>query len=109
MSWYGCSSKFINCVCTYVYVYKTVLSNEYVPVPVKSSNQVSNVIGENDTVLAHVPVVSQHAHGNMSWDFRQLPQDVVKCPAISKICFTNEGGLQFQSTPVQHHIHRILI
>lgn len=36
-------------------------------------------------MLAHVPVVSQHTHRHVGGYFGQLPQDVVKCPAIDRI------------------------
>lgn len=36
-------------------------------------------------MLAHVPVVSQHTHWHMGGYFGQLPQDVVKSPAIDRI------------------------
>lgn len=36
-------------------------------------------------MLAHVPVVSQHTHRHMGGYFGQLPQDVIKSPAIDRI------------------------
>lgn len=53
--------------------------------PVKSSDQVSYIIREDDAMLAHVPVVSQYTHRHMGGYFGQFPQDVVKSPAIDTI------------------------
>lgn len=36
-------------------------------------------------MLTHVPVVSQHTHRHMGGYFGQLPQDVIKSPAIDRI------------------------
>lgn len=59
--------------------------------PVESSDQVSDVIREDDTMLAHVPVVSQHTHRHVGGYFGQLPQDVVKSPANDKSYSSVEG------------------
>lgn len=41
-------------------------------------------------MLAHVSVVSQHAHRHMGGYFGQFSDDVVKCPAYDKNHKTNE-------------------
>ena len=48
--------------------------------PVQVVEDVAHVVGQDDTVLAHVAVVPQHAHGHVRRHFGQLPQDVVEGP-----------------------------
>lgn len=49
-------------------------------VPVHADDEVSNVVGQDDSVLPHVPVVSQHTHWDVVRHFGKLPQDVIERP-----------------------------
>lgn len=48
--------------------------------PVKTSDEVPDVISQNDSVFSHVPVIPQHTHWHMSGYLGQLPQNVIISP-----------------------------
>ncbi len=48
--------------------------------PVKASNEVTDVIRQNDSVFSHVPVITEYTHRHMSGYLRQLPQNVIISP-----------------------------
>lgn len=49
--------------------------------PVQIVDEVPHVARQNDPVLPHVPVIPQHAHRDVGWHFRKLPQNIIKCPS----------------------------
>lgn len=48
--------------------------------PVQVVDEVTHVVRQDDSVLAHVPVVPQHAHWHMGGHFRKLPENIIEGP-----------------------------
>lgn len=44
-------------------------------------NEVTHIVWQNDSMLAHVTVVAQHAHRHMGWHFGKLPENIIEGPS----------------------------
>lgn len=43
-------------------------------------NEVTHIVWQNDSMLAHVTVVTQHTHRHMGWHFGKLPENIIEGP-----------------------------
>lgn len=73
---------------------QTIRTDSNVQLPVQTSDQVSDVVGQDDPVLAHVPVVPQNTHRDVGGHLGQLSHDVAEGPGSDKEERTFKGCRQ---------------